>query len=68
MPRKNHTTPHRRYDTAPLAHTSPKRAYPSEQAAKRAIAEAQKYSLDLQLYPYKSPVDGKWYLSSKANE
>lgn len=64
MPRRNHTPPHNRYDPTPLAHTTPKRAFASKQAAEQAIKELEKYHLELTLHAYRSPVDGKWYLSS----
>lgn len=64
MPRRNKTPQHKPYEPrtagAPL-----KKRFASEQAAKNAIKELQKYHLDLELSVYRSPDDGGWYLTSK---
>ncbi|MEO5949560.1 MAG: hypothetical protein ABIP74_04080 [Candidatus Saccharimonas sp.] len=65
MPRRNRTIPHTTYNAHSLAHTQPKRAYQTKQAAETAIKESEKYNLELTLHSYQSLVDGKWYLSSK---
>jgi hypothetical protein len=66
MPRRNHTPLHIRYDPTSLAHTTPKKPFASKHLAEQAIKELQKYHFELTLHTYRSPVDGKWYLSSNA--
>jgi len=65
MPRHNRTPPHQPYDPTPLAHSQPKRAFRSKQEAERAVREIQKYNIEIELSTYRSPTDGKWYLSSR---
>ena len=65
MPRRNKMIPHQRNNFTALAHTAPKRAFVSKQTAEQAVQEAARYNPDLKLYTYQTPVDGKWYLSSK---
>lgn len=67
MPRRNHTPPHQPYDPSPLTHSQPKRAFQSKRAAEAAAKAIMRYELDLELYVYQSPTDGKWYLSSGPN-
>lgn len=67
MPRRNHTPKHARYDPTPLAHTARKRAFATKRDAEAAVRKLQAYDINLQLSVYQSPIDGKWYLSSRTN-
>lgn len=68
MPRRNNTQPHNRYDPSPLAHSQPKRMFQTKRDAESAAREAMRYNIDLELYAYQSPIDGKWYLSSQPSK
>lgn len=65
MPRRNRVQPHQRYRSSSLSHSAPKRSFAGRDDAKRAIEAIKRYNLDIKLSVYQSPLDGKYYLSSK---